>query len=102
MTHQPQSPDFESIKQVSPYGAEYWSARSLAPLLGYTKWQNFEVAVRRGMTACEQVGQVVGDHFTGVSKMIATGKGAQREVKDYLLSRFACYLIGQNGDPRKP
>ena len=97
----PQSPDFELIKQLSPYNVEYWSARSLAPLLGYTKWQNFDVAVRRAMIACEQVGQVVSDHFTGASKTIETGKGAQREIKDYLLSRFACYLIAQNGDPRK-
>ena len=52
------SPDFESIKQTSPYDAEYWSARDLAPLLGYSNWQNFEVAIKRGKTACEQVGQV--------------------------------------------
>jgi DNA-damage-inducible protein D len=96
-----QSPNFESIKQISPYGAEYWSARDLAPLLGYNKWQNFEVAVQRARVACEQVGQVVTDHFTGVSKLIDVGKGAQRPVQDYLLSRFACYLIAQNGDPRK-
>jgi len=94
--------DFESIKKVNPYGAEYWSAREVAPLLGYTKWQNFEVAIKRAMIACEQVGQVVSDHFTGASKMITTGKGAQREVQDYYLSRLACYLIAQNGDPRKP
>lgn len=96
-----QSPDFESIKKVSPYEAEYWSARELAPLLGYSNWQNFEVAIRRGKTACEQVGQVVADHFTEASKMVTVGSGAQREVKDYSLSRFACYLIAQNGDPRK-
>ncbi len=96
-----QSPDFESIKQISPYQAEYWSARDLAPLLGYNKWQNFEVAIQRAMTACEQVGQIVSDHFTEASKMIDVGKGAQRSVIDYLLSRFACYLIAQNGDPRK-
>ncbi len=96
-----QSPDFESIKQISPYGAEYWSARDLAPLLGYNKWQNFEVAIERAMIACEQVGQIVTDHFTGVSKMVDVGSGAQRPVKDYLLSRFACYSIAQNGDPRK-
>ncbi len=59
-----QSPDFDSIKQVSPYDAEYWSARELAPLLGYNKWQNFEVAIERAMIACEQVGQVVSNHFT--------------------------------------
>lgn len=97
-----QSPDFESIKNISPYGQEYWSARDLAPLLGYTNWQNFEVAIRRGKTACEQVGQVIENHFTGASKMVTVGSGAQREVKDYILSRFACYLIAQNGDPRKP
>lgn len=96
-----QSPDFDSIKQFSPYGAEYWSARDLAPLLGYNKWQNFEVAIQRAMIACEQVGQIVQDHFTGVSKMVDVGSGAQRPVKDYLLSRFACYSIAQNGDPRK-
>lgn len=96
------SPDFESIKQINPYEAEYWSARDLAPLLGYSNWQNFQVAIKRGQTACEQVGQTVGDHFTGASKMIRAGKGARREVKDYYLSRFACYLIAQNGDPRKP
>jgi len=96
-----QSPDFESIKQISPYQAEYWSARDLAPLLGYNKWQNFEVAIHRAMTSCQQVGQNVTDHFTGVSKMVRLGSDAEREVKDYLLSRFACYLIAQNGDPRK-
>ncbi len=96
-----QSPDFESIKQVNPYNADYWSARSLAPLLGYTSWQNFEVAIKRAKTACEQVGQVVADHFNDAIKMITIGKGGKREVKDYLLSRFACYLIAQNGDPRK-
>jgi DNA-damage-inducible protein D len=98
----PTVPDFESIRQISPYDTEYWSARELAPLLGYNKWQNFEVAVRRAVTACEQVGQIVGDHFTPDSKMVGIGSGAQRQVKDYSLSRFACYLIAQNGDPRKP
>jgi DNA-damage-inducible protein D len=96
-----QSPDFESIKQISPYGAEYWSARDLAPLLGYNKWQNFEVAIERAMIACEQVGQILTDHFTDTSKMVDVGSGAQRPIKDYLLSRFACYSIAQNGDPRK-
>jgi DNA-damage-inducible protein D len=87
---------------VNPYGADYWSARELGPLLGYTKWQNFEVAIRRAMTACEQVGQVVAHHFTGASKMVRLGSGAERAVTDYYLSRLACYLIAQNGDPRKP
>lgn len=96
-----QAPDFESIRKISPYEAEYWSARELAPLLGYTRWENFEVAIKRAKTACEQVGQIVADHFRDATKMIQAGKGAQREVKDYSLSRFACYLIAQNGDPRK-
>jgi DNA-damage-inducible protein D len=68
-----QSPDFESIKQISPYDAEYWSARDLVPLLGYSNWQNFEVAIKRGKTACEQVGEVVTDHFTGtITAMMST------------------------------
>jgi DNA-damage-inducible protein D len=96
-----QSPDFDSIKQISPYGADYWSARDLAPLLGYSKWQNFEVAIQRAMIACEQVGQIIPDHFTDASKVIIVGKGAKQTLKDYLLSRFACYSIAQNGDPRK-
>jgi DNA-damage-inducible protein D len=89
----PTAPDFESIKQLSPYGAEYWSARDLAPLLGYQRWENFEVAIKRGITACQQVGQNDTDHFRGATKMIAVGKGGQREVKDYILSRFAAYII---------
>jgi DNA-damage-inducible protein D len=98
-----QSPDFDSIKQVSPYGAEFWSARDLMPLLGYgNKWQNFNAVTKRAMIACEQSGENAGDQFTGVSKLIDAGKGAKRSVQDYLLSRFACYLIAQNGDPRKP
>ncbi|NWJ95339.1 MAG: DNA damage-inducible protein D [Chloroflexi bacterium] len=98
----PHTPDFDSIRQLSPYGAEYWSARDLAPLLGYDKWQNFEVAINRAKTSCEQVGQIVGDHFTGASKMVTLGSGAKRTVKDFILSRLACYLAAQNGDPRKP
>jgi len=70
-----QTPDFDSIKQISPYGAEYWSARDLMPLLGYDKWQRFEDAIRRAMVACEQVGQVVSDHFTGAGKVITGGNG---------------------------
>lgn len=97
-----QSPNFDSIKQISPYGAEYWSARDLAPLLGYNKWERFEGSIKRAMTACEQVGQIVTDHFPSTGKMVGVGSGAQRELKDYFLSRFACYLIAQNGDPRKP
>src|ERR1017187_1544190 len=96
------SPDFDSIKQTNPYGQEYWSARDLAPLLGYNKWHRFEDAIQRAKIACEQSGNIVADHFTGAGKMVKLGSKAEREVTDYFLSRFSCYLIAQNGDPRKP
>ena len=80
---------------------EFWSARDLAPLLGYTKWERFEGAIKRAMIACEKTGNVVEDHFPSAGKPITGGKGAVQNVKDYHLSRFGCYLIAQNGDPRK-
>ncbi len=92
---------FEALKRVNAHGAEYWSARDLQPLLGYSQWRRFEDAIGRAMTSCEQSGNKPGHHFAGAGKMIGTGKGATREVGDYHLSRFACYLIAQNGDPRK-
>lgn len=97
-----QSPDFDSIKKTNPYGQEYWSARSLASLLGYNQWRRFEDAIQRAMIACEQSGNIVNNHFADAGKMVKLGSGAEREVKDYNLSRFACYLVAQNGDPRKP
>ena len=96
-----QAPDFDSIKQTNIYGIEYWSARDLMPLLGYDKWERFDGAIKRAMIACESAGNAVSDHFPGAGKAIKTGKGAVQELKDYHLSRFACYLIAQNGDPRK-
>jgi DNA-damage-inducible protein D len=96
-------PDFDSIKQANVYGVEYWSARELMPLLGYGKsWQNFETALNKAMIACEENGQVVEDHFNASTKMVLLGSGAEREVKDYALSRLACYLVAMNGNPRKP
>ena len=80
---------------------EYWRARDLMPLLGYTRWENFNNAIQRAMESCETSGINVSDHFRDVTKMIELAKGAQREVPDYMLTRFACYLIAQNGDPRK-
>lgn len=94
--------NFESLKQTNDFGAEYWSARDLQPLLGYTQWRRFENAIKKAITSCEQSGNDAGDHFAGAGKPITGGKGAVQEVPDYQLSRFACYLIAQNGDPRKP
>jgi DNA-damage-inducible protein D len=93
---------FEDLKQSNEHDAEYWSARDLQPLLGYSQWRRFDDAVKRAITSCEQSGNNSGHHFAGAGKMIAVGKGGAREVDDYQLSRFACYLIAQNGDPRKP
>jgi DNA-damage-inducible protein D len=102
MVMTPEPPDFEAIRQISPYGKEYWSARDLMPLLGYDKWQRFEQVVERAIISCQQTGNNPDDHFTGAGKMIETGKTAKREIKDFYLSRFACYNISLNGDPRKP
>ena len=93
---------FEDLKKSNEHGAEYWSARDLQLLLGYSQWRRFEDAVKRAITSCEQSGNNPGHHFAGAGKMIEVGKGGAREVDDYQLSRFACYLIAQNGDPRKP
>lgn len=93
---------FERIKQMNPYGIEYWSARDLMPLLGYKKWQKFEEAIKRAMTACTQSGNIIDQHFTGAGKTSPMPHGGVKDKADYNLSRFACYLIAQNGDPRKP
>lgn len=92
MIEQRKQPDFDSIKQTNVYGVEYWSARDLMPLLGYNRsWQNFETALQKAMTACEETGQDVQNHFNASIKMVSIGSGAEREIKDYLLSRLACY-----------
>ena len=93
---------FEQIKRTNEHGAEYWSARDLQPLLGYSQWRRFEQAIERAVTSCRQSGNEPDYHFAGAGKPIAGGKGAVQVVDDYHLSRFACYLIAQNGDPRKP
>lgn len=80
---------------------EFWYARELMPLLGYERWENFDKAISRAMDSCETGGVEVSDHFREVTKLIETGKSAHRLIKDYMLTRYACYLIAQNGDPKK-
>lgn len=92
---------FEQLKQVNEHGAEYWSARALQPLLGYSQWRRFEQAIERSITSCKESGNPPEYHFAGAGKPITGGKGAVQVVGDYQLSRFACYLIAQNGDSRK-
>lgn len=82
-------------------GVEYWYARDIQNLFGYSKWQNFEVAVKRAMTSAETSKTAGENHFAEVSKMVDLGSGARRRVDDYKLTRYACYLIAMNGDPRK-
>lgn len=81
---------------------ECWSARDMQKLLGYSLWQNFTNVINKAKTACENVGQLISDHFIDVNKKVDLGSGAQREVDDVMLTRYACYLVAQNGDPKKP
>ncbi len=92
---------FESIKHVDENGIEFWYARELQTALEYAQWRRFEESIDRAKVACEASGIEVADHFAGVGKMINLAKGAQREINDVKLSRYACYLIVMNGDPRK-
>jgi len=92
---------FEAHAQQTEGGVEYWLARDLQYLLGYSKWDNFLNVVSKAKTACELSGHEVHDHFADVSKMVDLGSGSQRQIDDLMLTRLACYLIAQNGDPRK-
>lgn len=92
---------FESIKHINEYGEEYWLARELQLVLEYAQWRRFSDAIERAKLACKNSGFTVEDHFADVGKMVDIGSGAERQIDDVMLSRYACYLIVMNGDPRK-
>lgn len=93
---------FEGVRQIDEDGNEYWFARDLAPLLDYQDWRNFMQVVEKARLACQKSGRAVEDHFGDVTRMVGIGSGARREIADVRLSRYACYLVVQNGDPSKP
>jgi len=92
---------FEDIKHIDENGVEFWYARELMSILQYTKWQNFEKIIDKSKISCKNSNISVFEHFTDVSKTIKMPKGAEKTILDYKLTRYACYLIAQNGDARK-
>ena len=92
---------FDVIKHIDENGMEFWYARELAEVLDYNKWENFAKVIKRAMIACDNSRHNIDDHFPEVRKMVNIGSKTKRKVVDYKLTRYACYLIVQNGDPRK-
>jgi len=93
---------FEEIKHIDENGIEYWTGRELFPLLGYSRWESFDEVIHRAEKSALNSGQMVENHFRQLTKMVDIGSGSKREVKDWKLDRYACYLIAQNGDPKIP
>ena len=93
--------NFESHAKKTENAVEFWLARDLQQLLGYEKWDNFKNIISKAKTACELSDSQIADHFADVGKMVTLGSGSQRKVEDIMLTRYACYLIAQNGDSRK-
>ena len=101
-TMQKMQRQFDELAHHIPDGnIEFWFARELQEPLGYARWENFAKAIDRAVESCQTAGYEPSDHFRGVTKMVALGSGAQRKIEDIMLTRYACYLIAQNGDPRK-
>lgn len=94
--------DFENIKKIDENSVEYWHARELMNILGYKRWENAEEAINRAKKSCINSGQVIDNHFRGFTKMVELGSNTVRKISDWKLDRYACYLIAQNGDSKKP